>query len=178
MFLDIELPVISGIEVMRKLRDYSSPLKVIIITAYGYFEYAQQALRLGAKDILLKPISSVQFIDMIGRVLGSNLTGNKTFNEILEYIDDNLSLNLSLGGLAKMFHTSPNYLTKLFVKYTQKTYTAYINGQRIAKAIELLTQSDLSIKEISEKVGFNSLNYFYKKFSEIAGSTPKTFQRE
>ena len=52
VFLDIKMPVVDGFEVMKSVKD----TKFIVITAFESFEYAQKSLRLGAKDIILKPI--------------------------------------------------------------------------------------------------------------------------
>ena len=52
VFMDNHMPYMNGFEVIQKLQGS----KVIIITAYDSFEYAQRALRLGASDILSKPI--------------------------------------------------------------------------------------------------------------------------
>ena len=177
LFLDIELPGMNGLELMQRLESgYSGPLRIIVITAYNYFEYAQQALRLGAKDLLLKPIDAKQFVETIGRVLGTEYTNNRMFNEILEYVGAHFDRSLTLSGCAKMFHTSPNYLARLFMRHTSMTFVSYVNELRIKKAVELLRESGMSIKEIAMTVGFNNLNYFYKKFGQITKTTPKTFR--
>jgi len=177
VFLDIEMPVYNGLEVMEKIKaSYSGTIKVIVITAYSYFEYAQMSLRLGARDILLKPIDSNQFIDMMSRVMGYKYTNNQIFNDILEYVNNNYEKSLSLADCAGKFHASPNYITRMFNKYTSVSFIEYINGLKIMKAKELLTETDLSIKEVAQRVGYNNLNYFYRKFNLVAGLTPKKFK--
>ena len=52
---DIKMPHMDGIEMVRRLREAGNEAKVIILTAYDSFPYAQSALRLGAVDYLLKP---------------------------------------------------------------------------------------------------------------------------
>lgn len=176
VFLDIEMPVYNGIEVMEKIKaSYLGTIKIIIITAYNYFEYAQLSLRLGAKDILLKPIDSNLFIEMMGRVMGYKYTNSEIFNDILEYVNNNFDKSITLIECAKQFYISPNYITRLFNKYTSLSYIAYINELRIKKAIELLNETELSIKEIAQRVGYNNINYFYKNFKLITGTTPKMF---
>ena len=82
VFLDIQMPVMNGFEVMAEEPDH----KYIIVTAYDEFSYAQKALRLGAADILLKPVELAQLIQSVERATGWKLTGNDTVNDIMEYI--------------------------------------------------------------------------------------------
>jgi YesN/AraC family two-component response regulator len=177
VFLDIEMPGYNGIEVMEQIKaSYPGTVWFIVITAYSYFDYAQAALRLGAKDILLKPIEPKQFIEAMERVMGRKYTDNQTFNDILEYVNKNYDSNISLNDCAEQLHISPSYLSRLFKKYTQVSFITYLNELRIKKALELLRETELSIKEIAHKVGYNNLNYFYKSFKTVTGITPKMFK--
>lgn len=177
VFLDIEIPTYNGIEVMEKIKtSYKGTIKFIIITAYSYFEYAQLSLRLGAKDILLKPIDSKQFIEMLNRVMGYKYTNNQLFNDILEFVNENYDKNIGLSDCGRHFHLSSNYITRMFKKYTGLSYITYINELKIKKAVELLKDTDFSIKEVAQKVGYNNLNYFYKNFNMITGVTPKNYK--
>lgn len=177
VYIDIKMPVYNGIEVMEKINSsYTGSINFIVITAYSYFEYAQSSLRLGAKDILLKPIEPKQFIETMERVMGYNYTNNQIFNNILEYINRNYSIEMELNKCAKEFHTSPNHISRMFKKYLEKSFIAYINELRIRKARELLRDTELSIMEIADKVGYNNLNYFYKNFKKLTGVTPKMFK--
>ncbi len=69
--LDIEMPGLNGSEVMEKINEeVNHKIDFIIITAFDTFTYAQQALRLGAKDFLLKPVMYEQFCETMKRVVG------------------------------------------------------------------------------------------------------------
>jgi YesN/AraC family two-component response regulator len=178
VYLDIEMPVYNGIEVMKKIKDsYSGAIEFIVITAYSQFEYAQASLRLGAKDILLKPIDSKKFVETMQRVVGYRYTDNQVLNEILEYISVNYHRNIELAECAKKHYTTSNQVAKMFKKYFDTNFSAYVNDMKIGKAKELLKETDLSIQEISEKVGYNNLNYFYKKFKANTGATPNIFRK-
>ena len=54
---DLMMPVMDGIEFMERIREKDQEVKVIVLSGYGEFEYAQKALRLGARDYILKPMS-------------------------------------------------------------------------------------------------------------------------
>ena len=56
LIMDINIPYVNGIEVSKRVKKVFPETQVIILTAYGEFEYAQKALRFGVFDYLLKPI--------------------------------------------------------------------------------------------------------------------------
>ncbi len=171
VFLDIHMPFMDGFKVIE-----AEPEKnYIIITAYDSFKYAQKALRLGAKDIILKPIDYKQLLQSIIRVIGWNITDNPVLNEMLEYINRHYEEKIDLITLSNMFFVTPSHISRLFKKYMNTSTISYIHEVRIKKAIELLRESNISIKEVAEQVGYESLNNFYKYFKQYTGVTPAVF---
>lgn len=170
VFLDVQMPLMNGFEVMQELPD----AKYIIVTAFESFEYAQNALRLGASDILLKPVRFSQLMDSVSRVIGWKITDNPTVNEIAQYISKHYAERISLEQLSELFFLTPTHITKLFKKHTGENITVYINRIRINHAQVLLEQG-MSVAEVSEVVGYPSLNNFYKQFKRFTGTTPASY---
>lgn len=52
---DINIPGINGLEVIRRIRQTAGEVEFLILSSYNYFEYAQEAIRLGVEDFILKP---------------------------------------------------------------------------------------------------------------------------
>lgn len=177
VFIDIRMPVMNGLEVIEKINaETKSNIDFIIITAYDYFEYAKKALRLGAKDILVKPIEPELFLEAVERILCYRKSFNNLFDQILEYINCNYHEELELQDCAEMFHTSSSYIARMFKKYTDTNFSSYLNDLRIKEATKLLKETDLSIKEVCYKIGYNNLNYFYKMFKKNVGVTPTIYK--
>lgn len=65
---DILMPGMTGLELMQVSRSNYPHVKWVIISAYSEFAYAKEAVRLGAKDYMLKPIGKEALISMIGRL--------------------------------------------------------------------------------------------------------------
>ena len=65
---DIKMPKRNGLDMLRQLREEGSDAKVIILTAYGEFEYARAALQLGAADYLLKPFRDGELEQAVERL--------------------------------------------------------------------------------------------------------------
>ncbi|CAH2214614.1 response regulator transcription factor [Tepidibacter aestuarii] len=177
-FIDIRMPILNGLEVIKKIKDLQKQsIDFIVITAYRYFEYAQLSLRLGAKDILLKPIESEQFVESVEKILEYKTSDNQILNQVLEHIHNNYQENIELKKCADKYHTSSSYIARVFKKHCGVTFVTYINNLKIKKARELLKEGELSIKEVAHKVGYNNLNYFYKIFKKNTGVTPNMFKQ-
>lgn len=174
VFLDIQMPIIDGFGVMEKVND----VNFIIITAYESFRYAQRAMRLGAKDIILKPIEYKQLTQSINRVMGWKFTSNNTVNDILQYIHNNYNKKIDLRTIATSFYMTPDYLSKLFKTHMGMTIIKYIHKVRVYKAAELLKYENLSVKEVALATGYENLNNFYKHFKEYMGVTPAAFTQK
>ncbi len=69
MLLDIRMPAMDGMEVLRKVREVRPDIRVIMITAYGTIESAVEAIKLGAVDFLQKPFDPDQIRDLVSRVM-------------------------------------------------------------------------------------------------------------
>ena len=65
---DIKMPVMDGLEMLRNVQDKGLYPKVIVLTAYSEFSYAQQAVRLGVQDYLIKPVVVQEFVQVMGKI--------------------------------------------------------------------------------------------------------------
>ncbi|MFR3529735.1 MAG: response regulator [Lachnospiraceae bacterium] len=59
--MDINIPFMNGLEVAKKVKETRPDIQIIILTAYGEFEYAREAIRFGAVSFLLKPLDETEF---------------------------------------------------------------------------------------------------------------------
>jgi len=68
ILMDIEMPGLSGLEALKEIRERSPGIRCLIVSAYDYFNFARDALRLGAVDYLLKPVKRDQMVDVLTRL--------------------------------------------------------------------------------------------------------------
>ena len=97
VFMDIHMPYMDGFQVIQKIEN----CKVIIVTAYDSFEYAQKALRAGVCDIIAKPIDFEQLEQAIYRAIGWRVTPNESVNAIIEYINSHYNETVSYTHLSQ-----------------------------------------------------------------------------
>jgi DNA-binding NtrC family response regulator len=72
ILLDIRMPGMDGIEVLRRVREIRPDIRVIMITAYGTVESAVEAMKLGAVDFLQKPFDPEEIRELVSRVMDRN----------------------------------------------------------------------------------------------------------
>ena len=99
------------------------------------------------------------------------------FEEICNYIETN-SKTITIQELTKVFHFQEDYFNRLIKKKIGKTYCEFLQDIRLFKAEQLLSQSDLTISQISEEVGYRNKGYFYKLFIEKYGMTPAEYRKQ
>ena len=95
---------------------------------------------------------------------------------VLAYIDQNFTRNISIADLSAQFELTPNYLSTLLKKRLGIKFTDYLTSLRLALAKKLLLNTDQSVKEITEQVGYYSQSHFTKLFTEKEGCTPAEFR--
>ena len=70
VFVDIRMPMVDGLEFIKRARQYCSALQFVMVSGYTNFEYAKEAIHLGVKDYLLKPIDNEEFQGVVNRIIG------------------------------------------------------------------------------------------------------------
>ena len=127
--------------------------------------------------------SSGMFFTLMERQLLSQISVSPSnplrlvrYDQIYSYICDNYSLT-SAREIAEYFHISQSYLCKLFHE-NGTTVTTVIQEIRLQHTRSLLEQSDLSIQNIAELVGYHDLTYFIKLFKRNFSITPYQYRKK
>lgn len=100
-----------------------------------------------------------------------------TIKEIIEYIQQHYSENLTNQTIGDLFNYHPNYLNKQMVLYTGRSLHQYILNCRINNAINLIESTDLPMSAVATQVGFRDFCHFSKFFKQKTGYCPSDFRR-
>ena len=98
-------------------------------------------------------------------------------DEIIPYIDKHLHEALTLTDMAKLMIVSERHFLRLFKKYTNQTFTEYLQHKRIERSCDLLRSTDYTIKEISHLVGYSNTDYFRSLFVKKIGIPPQKYRK-
>lgn len=93
-------------------------------------------------------------------------------SQLMQYIDMNLTADLTLSHLAGVAHLHPNYLSSRFHKETGTKLNDYIRDKRLEEAIHMIQFSKNSLKQIAAFYRFSSQSHFSRSFKEKYGVTP------
>ncbi len=93
----------------------------------------------------------------------------------IDYIQDNLTQDISLEAIANELGISRYYFCRLFKKSTGVSPHQYVIQCRIDRAKKLLSQKHKNIADVALQVGFTNQSHFSKHFKRIVGITPKKF---
>lgn len=99
------------------------------------------------------------------------------FEHLKEYIDKNLSRQMTLNELAQECSISPGFLCRLFKQSYNETLFSYINERRITEARRLLIETNRPIKDICVSCGFENESYFYRTFKRKTRLSPAGYRR-
>lgn len=99
-----------------------------------------------------------------------------TFSAILEYINEHFGEDITIQGLSKLFNLNSNYISQLFRKELDKTFTEHLTGLRMKRASELLRTTSIPINDIADQVGYQDYFYFSKMFKKMMGIPPRSYR--
>ncbi|BBF43786.1 transcriptional regulator of rhamnose utilization, AraC family [Lachnospiraceae bacterium KM106-2] len=102
---------------------------------------------------------------------------NNTILVLLHYIEKNYQTS-TLQSTADFFNLNPNYMSNLLKKHTGYSYRELVLHQKINTAKILLNNSNLSITEIANQIGYNNVTFFYDKFKKEVGCLPGEYRKQ
>ena len=202
---DIRMPNMDGIEMLSALRQEGASCKAVVLSAYSEFAYAQQAIKLGVSEYLLKPIVVDELMhalrtveDQLQQKRESARQALPTLLETLSHsrTDDmhnaqvgllvgraraiagqHFSDGVTLEEIAQKLSVTPEYLGTQIHKELGITFGTMMKALRVNKAKELLLSTNMKLYEIAEAVGYADAKYFARVFQQDIGIMPLEFRR-
>ena len=198
LLLDIEMPGLTGLEVAKQILEQKRDVKIIFITAFPLFSYAQEALKLGASDYILKPVNREDLLLAVKRAMGqldvqkqlsqvvskinkedkNDEQENVLIQQVRRYLEHNyMKIDISLDSIAEMIKLNPTYFSALFKKESGVNFLDYLSDLRINAAKEYLRDPLKGASEIASLVGYDSAGYFTRAFKKRTGMTPTEYRK-
>lgn len=192
VFTDISMPIMDGIELISKIYEAKSFIKIVIVTGYADFDYARNALRYGVNDYLLKPINKEELTktlhsieesimashpDLFAQNTADTITPENIVSLIKEYVQNHYSEDISLNVIAQNLGYSPSYLTKVFNKIEGIAPSTYIKTYRMEIAKQLMNDPNATLNTIAPSVGYADPFHFSKSFKQVYGISPSDYRK-
>ena len=128
----------------------------------------------------LSALANAMYHDFVYRVhrLHVNPDYSRAVQKCCDYIELSLDRKIRTADLAALAGYSEYYLTEKFKKETGQSVSSYIRYAKIERAKVLLESSGLSIREVSERLAFNTVNYFIHCFRDTTGYSPAQYRKK
>ena len=197
---DIRMPRLSGLEMAQKLRTEGNEVPIVFLTSYADFSYAQQAVRLGAADYLLKPVDEMELMHIfeqlgkkIEKQLGEVFEDDKLLDwqsclqnnalnpyvrEVLAIITRDYPKHLNIESLADRQGVSASYLSRKLKEATGHTFGSLLARYRLRQSLVLLREGRLRVYEIAEQTGFGEYKNYAQVFKKYLHTSPTLFLQE
>lgn len=193
---DIQMSFIDGIELLRDVKEKGINSEVVLVSSYDEFEYARQGLVLGAADYILKPAEDNKLREMLLRVrerlgekrkisaevkaaaeqCGITIPDEGMVCNICHYFSENSDRVFTMEEISEEFGFSRDYFGKLFKSHMGTGFNNFYSWVKIERAKELLLTGNYKNYEISDMLGYSTVDYFTKVFKEMTGVTPSQFK--
>lgn len=147
-------------EAVQKQEDYDKEAKDILV------------------DMLYYLINNFHYLMYENDDLKGNEELLERYHRISKYIFNNYNDNITLQDIAKKEFLSTDYLSHGIKDVTGYSFTDLLNSNRIEEALKLLLDTDKTISEISEDVGFSHTRYFNKHFKIHYKYTPLQYRKK
>jgi two-component system response regulator YesN len=191
--LDHRLPDHTGLEVLAELKSIRPSLPVVMVTGYGSEWICAAAFKLGVADYLQKPVSALDLVGVVHRILPPGLESGNSLREnpmltglraplctpvqrAMGLIQQRYWDKFSLSGLARQVGMSKYRLSHRFREVLGVTFRDYLLTVRLERAKALLVANDVSISEVAQMVGFGDLPHLDKVFKRSTGFSPSAYR--
>ncbi|MFB9328851.1 response regulator [Paenibacillus aurantiacus] len=202
LLTDIRMPEMNGLELIKAIREGGSDPVVILLSGYSEFEYAQEGIRLGVVNYLLKPVQKAKLLEAVEEALRIAKDRVRTgamekivdkelvaireedrlvpqpIQEAIRYIEANVKQALTLREVAEHVHLNASYFSSLFKEKTGMTFSEFVVRGKMQAAKKLLYSTGMPIADIAEEVGYATAKYFITLFKEYEGMTPSQYRKD
>jgi len=196
---DISMPEMNGIDLCRKIRNdkRTAHIPVVLLTALTGEDQQLQGLETGANDYLTKPFNFEILLSKLKNILAIQQDMRKTYQkqldikpaapdvesfdetfikEVLQLIEKNIANpDFSVEEMSSKLYVSRVTLYKRALTLTGKSPVELIRSIRLKRAAQLLESGQLTISQISYKVGFKSQKYFVRSFKAEYDCLPSAY---
>ncbi len=189
VIMDIRIPVLNGLDATSRILEAKPSVRVIMLSAFDSFGFAQRAINIGASGYILKPLREEDFRQVFSRTIASRAgdpgataaglaaPGKSMRLRIERAIESCAYGELGLEAVAQKIGTSPQHLSRIFKELFGLKFVEYITGRRLDEAMEILRREELTVEDLCRRIGWTDSAHFTRLFKEKTGSTPKLWAR-
>ncbi len=186
IMLDICMPGLNGVDVLRRIKKSDPAIKVIIITGHGAKDVVVKCLKEHADDFVEK----MQHIDIIKKTIEKQLGLHKGKQELGEldikgkleiaknFVERNWSKKVDLASVAGLIHVSPKYLSRVCKEFWGVSFNDFRLAEKVKRSKEFLKKTGMNVDQIAEKLGYLNTESYIRTFKKITKMTPAAYRKK
>ncbi|HBF36880.1 MAG TPA: hypothetical protein DDW50_06125 [Firmicutes bacterium] len=109
IIMDIKIPIVNGIEASRAIKQFAPECRIILLTAFNYFDYAQEAIHMGVEDFIVKPATDEQLIAALNKTIDRiqltrdqsdrQMNNERKLGRLIQHLEAELVLSILNGDI-------------------------------------------------------------------------------
>ncbi len=171
IFMDVKMPGMNGIQASRLIREFLPGVRIVVISAYDEFSYAQEALEVGAESYLLKPVRPAEMVDIINKQIGEleKEKDKRKEEEALREIVQKMMPYIKLGFVFELLEGNIKDITKI------RERAEFLGIQELPQVV-MLINIDNFLQYTKDKEEIERQILKQKVFEKIASITEEWHQ--
>jgi len=186
VILDAVMPHLSGTEVLQKIKKDQPSLAIIMLTGQSSKDIVIDALKGRADDYIEKPINVSRFLETVQATLAAKARKGFTsthgihakIEQAKQFIERNFDKKTTLEDVAGQLCLSPKYFSRIFKEITGEGFNEYRLSVKSTHACALLKNSDYTVTEIANRLGYQNLESFIRMFEKMMKLTPTQYRHK
>jgi two-component system, response regulator YesN len=190
VFSDIKMPVMDGLELFGVLSERRPEIRKVIVSGYDDFPFVRDALQSQTFNYLLKPVNRDEMRQTLEKLYvllrgersvisaEASQSPGQIAEIVQEYIRRNYADPVDFSEIANRYGFSGSYLARIFHIRLGVSPQRYLIDYRILIAKQLLADTELLVREVGARVGYDDPFHFCKVFKQCAGMSPSEFRRK
>ncbi|MFC3345232.1 helix-turn-helix domain-containing protein [Paenibacillus abyssi] len=195
VILDLSLPDMDGVKLGKKVLELKPQVSIIVATHLKMFDMVQLCMNEGFSRYFLKPLSNVELLTSLDRLLlpnlmkETNVLGNagapkkpveidlgNPIQSVIRYIHSHFYEPITLNDVADWVYLSASHFSRLFKAEMGVTFIEYLTKYRVEQSKRLIKVTSLPIEVIANNTGFANAGYFATTFKRLEGKTPTEYR--
>src|SRR5580698_254096 len=186
VILDAVMPQKSGTEVLREIKKIKPNLAIIMLTGQSSKDIAIDALKGRADDYIEKPVNVGKFLETVRSILAAKALKGITsvrgvrakIEQAKQFIERNFDKKVTLEDVAGQACLSPKYFSRIFKEITGQGFNEYRLSIKTSQACALLKNSDFTVTEIANRLGYQNLESFIRMFEKTMNLSPSQYRHK
>ncbi len=184
--LDAVMPHVSGTEVLREIKKIKPHLAIIMLTGQSSKDIAIDALKGRADDYIEKPVNVPKFLETVRSILAAKALKGFThthgihakIEQAKQFIERNFDKKVTLEDVGGQVCLSPKYFSRIFEEIVGQGFNKYRLSVKIDQACKLLKNSDYTVTQIANRLGYRNLESFIRMFEKMMNASPTQYRHK